>query len=70
MYAKVLVYIHLINHNSSDEDKGQHGHDAHRKEPRQEEHHTDRRDMHVLLADPGIPDNSRREPPHCKLGAF
>ena len=71
MYAKVLAYIQLINHNSSDDDKGRRsGHDVHRKEPRQKEHHTDRGDMRVLLADPGIPDNSRREPPHCKRGAF
>ena len=70
MYAKVLAYIHLINHDRSDEVKGQRGHDVQRKEPRQEEHHTDRGDMHVLLAGPGIPDNGRREPPHCKLGAF
>jgi hypothetical protein len=32
MYAKVLAYIHLINHGSSDEDKGRRVHDVHRKE--------------------------------------
>ena len=42
MYAKVLAYIHLIDHNSSDEDKGQRVHDVHGEEPRQEEHRTDR----------------------------
>jgi hypothetical protein len=42
MYAKVLAYIHLINHDCSDEDRGQRRHDVHRKEPRQEEHRTDR----------------------------